>query len=31
MTLYTVVALAVAAGAAAGAWSLLRDSLAEIW
>lgn len=29
--MYSLVALAVAAAAIAGAWTLMRDSLAEIW
>lgn len=29
--IYTVVALAVAGGAIAGAWSLMKDSMADLW
>lgn len=31
MMLYTIVAIAVAGAALAGAYSLLKDSLADIW
>jgi hypothetical protein len=29
--LYTVIALAVAGGAVAGAWGLMKDSLTDLW
>lgn len=29
--IYTIVALAVAGAALAGAWSLLKDSIADLW
>ncbi len=29
--IYTIVAIAVAGAAAAGAWSLMKDSLTDLW